>query len=76
MTQNHTIRVVYASDIVGEKGDEPDNIPDMYQKKVTFKVVNGTWNSTDSADKVSYVTLTKEEAKALKRILSTINFED
>ena len=60
VTQNHTIRVVYASDVVGEKGDEPDNIPDMYQKKVTFKVVNGTWNGTDSADKVSYVTLTKD----------------
>jgi hypothetical protein len=60
VTQNHTIRVVYASDVVGEKGDEPDNIPDMYQKKVTFKVVNGTWNGTDSADKVSYVTLTTD----------------
>ena len=60
--ENHTIRVVYSADTVGggEDGDESDNIPDKYQKKITFKVVNGTWDGTNSADKTSYVTLMKD----------------
>ena len=59
VTKNHEIYVVYSPDTVGggENGDEPDTVPDQYQKKITFRVVNGTWNGTDSADKVTYVTL-------------------
>ena len=59
--ENHTIYVVYSADTVGggEDGDEPDSIPDKYQKMVTFKVVNGTWDGTGSADKVYYLTLMK-----------------
>ena len=34
-----------------------DKIPDKYQKKVTFKVVNGTWSDGTTADKITYVTL-------------------
>ena len=38
--------------------DSDDNdIPDKYQKKITFKVVNGTWSDLTNADIVRYVTL-------------------
>mgnify|MGYP002340736672 FL=1 len=47
----------------GEDGDDPDNIPDKYQKKVTYKVVNGTWSDGKTADKYEYVTLLDENGK-------------
>lgn len=37
-----------------------DGVPDKYQKKVTFQVVNGTWEDGTSAAKVTYVTLMKD----------------
>lgn len=37
-----------------------DGVPDKYQKKVTFQVVNGTWEDGTSAARVTYVTLMKD----------------
>ena len=56
---NNIITLYYTLDAVGggENGDEPDNVPDKYQKKITFKVVNGMWNDGSATDKVDYVTL-------------------
>ena len=62
VTENHTIRVVYTSDTVGggSDGNESDGVPDKYQKKITYKVVNGTWDGSNREDKVHYVTLTTD----------------
>lgn len=57
------ITVVYAADAKGTPGtddageptDEPDGIPDKYQVKVTFHVVNGAWNDETTADVVTYL---------------------
>lgn len=54
-----TVKLYYAADENGggQGGEEPDNIPDKYQKKVIFKVVNGTWSDDTTDDIVVYVTL-------------------
>ena len=52
-----TLKLYYDIDKVGGEDGGGDGIPDRYQKKVTFKVVNGTWDGTDSSDKIVYVTL-------------------
>ena len=41
----------------GNDGDESDNIPDMYQKVVIFRVVNGTWADGSAENKVYVLTL-------------------
>jgi hypothetical protein len=40
--------------------DMPDGIPDKYQKKVVFEVVNGYWQEGTDADKVLWLTLVDE----------------
>ena len=40
-----------------------DSIPDRYQKRVTFKVENGTWSDSKTADKIVYVELTDDNGK-------------
>ena len=58
------LKLYYDIDKVGgEDPDEPDDIPDKYQKKVTFKVVNGDWNDGTDADRVVYVTLVDADGK-------------
>ena len=55
---------VFLKDVTGkiEEGKEkPDGIPDAWQCKVTFKVVNGNWNDNTNQDIVTYVT--KKNAK-------------
>ena len=42
------------------KDENGDNIPDKYQRKVTFNVVNGAWNDGETAQKEIWVTLTDE----------------
>ena len=54
--ENNIIRVYYATDVVGGQ-DGSDGIPDKYQKKVTFKVVCGTWYDTTTEDITLYLTL-------------------
>ena len=48
------IKLYYELDANGDK------IPDKYQKKVTFKVVNGKWNDGKTASITVYVTLTSD----------------
>ncbi|MEA4824311.1 MAG: S-layer homology domain-containing protein, partial [Clostridiaceae bacterium] len=57
-TDGQVFDVYYAVDMVGTPGTPtgPDGIPDMYQFPVNFKVVNGIWSDTSSADKVVYLT--------------------
>ena len=56
-TENMLVLKLYYG--IDEKGGDNggDNIPDKYQKKVTFKVVNGTWADDTTADRIAYVTL-------------------
>ncbi len=53
VTENHSIKVVYAA-------DDGDGIPDKYQVTVTYKVVNGTWDDGGAEDQTERVTLTKD----------------
>ena len=55
------INFYYAADRTGggNDGKTSDGIPDMYQKKVIFKVVNGVWADGNSGDKFVYLTLMK-----------------
>ena len=53
---------IWEVDKIGD-GEKPDGIPDKYQKKVTFKVVNGTWEDKSANDISYYVTLLDKEGK-------------
>ena len=55
----NVIRVYYYKDSVGggESGSSPDSNPDIYQKKVIFRVLNGTWADGTTKDIVKYVNL-------------------
>lgn len=47
----------------GEDGEDPDNIPDKYEVKVTYKIVNGSWNDGTTKDVVEVAILLDEEGK-------------
>ena len=58
---NTAIHLYYYLDEVGETSKEnpdggPDNIPDAWQYKVTFKVVNGSWDNKTNEAIVKYIT--------------------
>ena len=53
---------IWEVDKIGN-GEKPDGIPDKYQKKITFKVVNGTWEDKSANDISYYVTLLDKEGK-------------
>ena len=58
---------VFLKDVTGkiEDGkDKPDGIPDAWQCKVTFKVVNGNWNNNTNQDIVTYVTKKNAEGNS------------
>ncbi len=57
--ENNEVNIYYVLDEIGggENPDEPDNIPDKYQRRVTFQVANGTW--TDETPKSMVVTFDK-----------------
>ena len=61
-TENNVINFYYSADNFGggEDGDEGDGTPDKYQKKVIFKVVNGTWADGTKVDKIVYLDLVKD----------------
>ena len=64
-SSENVLNVYYEKDEKGggENGnDGPDGVPDKYQKKVTFKVVNGTW-SDNTTTKDVYVTLLDSDGK-------------
>ena len=61
-----TLKLFYDVDVVGNRYNPEgrgDGIPDKYQKKVTFEVVNGTWHGFSSRDIVFYATLRDESGK-------------
>ena len=43
----------------GTNGASPDSVPDKYQKKITFKVSNGTWSTGGTSNIITYKTLKK-----------------
>ncbi|MBR6567815.1 MAG: InlB B-repeat-containing protein [Clostridia bacterium] len=58
--ESKVIVFYYATDKNGNGNVNGDGIPDKYQKKVIYKVVNGTWSNGKTADIVEYVTLLKD----------------
>ena len=71
---NTVIHQYYYLDETGKTGkdeenkptDKPDGIPDAWQYKVTFKVVNGKWNDHDNSDNiVVYVNAKDKDGKTL-----------
>ena len=81
LTKDTTIDLYYYLDEVGETSKEkpnggPDDIPDAWQYKVTFKVVNGKWNDQTDANVVAYVTNKKDGnpcAKGTEGSKATLN---
>ena len=64
--ETYIYTAVFLKDVTGkiEEGKEkPDGIPDAWQCKVTFKVVNGNWNDNTNKDIVRYVTKKNAEGK-------------
>ena len=60
--RKYELTAIWEVDKIGD-GEKPDGIPDKYQKKVTFKVVNGTWEDKSVNDISYYVTLLDKEGK-------------
>ena len=56
------LKLYYFLDSVGggADGNDSDGTPDMYQKRVEFEVVNGTWSDGKNKNIVEYVTLEKD----------------
>ena len=58
--KTYTYTAIFLEDKVGSKNedgsDKGDGIPDAWQYKVTFKVVNGSWNDKTNEAIVKYVT--------------------
>ena len=57
--ENNVITFWYTADKVGggENGGNGDGIPDKYQKKVIFEIINGKWSDDSKDDIIIYVTL-------------------
>ncbi len=56
-----TLKLYYDIDIIGENvPDEGDDIPDIYQKKITFKILNGKWEDGTTEDIEVVVSLLDE----------------
>ena len=75
LTKNTTIDLYFYLDEVGETSKEnpnggPDNIPDAWQHKVTFKVVNGKWNDDSSDNIVVYVNAKDKDGETLESKLT------
>lgn len=58
-----TLKLYYDEDIVGEQGQKPDGVPDVWQKKVTFRIINGSWAYSGSTTRVVYLTLLNDEGQ-------------
>ena len=75
---NTVIHQYYYLDETGKIGkdeknkptDESDEIPDAWQHKVTFKVVNGKWNDDSSDNIVVYVNAKDKDGKTLESKLT------
>ena len=66
--RTYTYTAIFLEDKIGggDNKDQPDGIPDAWQYKVTFKVVNGKWNNQTTADVVAYVTNKKNDTPCAK----------
>ncbi len=73
--QGHVeITVIYSVDEIGvEDPDQPDTVPDKYQKKVTFDVVNGAWNDETKTQQAAVVTLYDSEGNWSKTGTGNLN---
>ena len=77
-TANTVIHQYYYLDETGKIGkdeenkptDESDEIPDAWQHKVTFKVVNGKWNDDSSDNIVVYVNAKGKDGETLESKLT------
>ena len=60
----NVINFYYTSDTIGggNNGDNSDGIPDKYQKKVIFRVVNGTWSDGTTENIVKVLNLMKGDS--------------
>ena len=75
---NTVIHQYYYLDETGKIGkdeenkptDKSDEIPDAWQHKVTFKVVNGKWNDDSSDNIVVYVNAKDKDGKTLESKLT------
>ena len=57
-----TLKLYYDIDAGGPGGSQPDGVPDIYQKKITFSVINGIWgNGLGSQPITVWVTLYDEQ---------------
>ena len=69
-----TYTAIFLEDKVGSKNedgsDKGDGIPDAWQHKVTFKVVNGKWNDDSSDNIVVYVNAKDKDGKTLESKLT------
>ena len=75
LTKDVTIDLYYYLDVKGgEKPDETGNgIPDAWEYRLTFKVVNGEWNNGGNADIVVYVSFKDNKTgKTLKEVVVPI----
>ena len=75
LTKDVTIDLYYYLDVKGgEKPDETGNgIPDAWEYRLTFKVVNGEWNNGGNADIVVYVPFKDNKTgKTLKEVVVPI----
>ena len=73
--KTYTYTAIFLEDKVGDKNedgtDKGDGIPDAWQYKVTFKVVNGKWNDHDNSDNiVVYVNAKGKDGKTLESKLT------
>ena len=73
--KTYTYTAIFLEDKVGDKNedgtDKGDGIPDAWQYKVTFKVVNGKWNDHDNSDNiVVYVNAKDKDGKTLESKLT------
>ena len=64
--KSYTYTAIFLEDKLGggDNKDQPDGIPDAWQYKVTFKVVNGNWNNNTNQDIVTYVTKKNAEGNS------------
>ena len=79
LVEDTEIHLYYYLDEVGgtpekEGADRPDGTPDAWQYKVTFKVVNGSWNDKTNEAIVKYVT--KKDAAGNNSATGTATLAD
>ena len=57
----------------GEDGEKPDEIPDKYQVKITYTVVNGSWSDGSKDAKTEVVTFVDGDGNPSEEGMATLN---